>query len=129
MTANLNKFESPQEGMTELEKWLGRHTKEVVILAFSHFKEMSADQHTDLTNFLKEHFKAKLCPKPQVVHILSHDLKAISFIIIHSGTSAYDTNTSNNGLITIKMFFLSSNLCEALTQGLLGKWLPGHPLL
>uniref|UniRef100_A0A8C1K066 Zgc:64065 n=1 Tax=Cyprinus carpio TaxID=7962 RepID=A0A8C1K066_CYPCA len=54
-----------KEGMTELEKWLGRHTKEVVILAFSHFKEMSADQHTDLTNFLKEHFKAKLCPKPQ----------------------------------------------------------------
>lgn len=55
-----------KEGMTELEKWLGQHTKEVVILAFSHFKEMSADQHTDLTNFLKEHFKTKLCPKPQV---------------------------------------------------------------
>ncbi len=78
MTANLNKCESPQEGMTELEKWLGQHTKEVVILAFSHFKEMSADQHTDLTNFLKEHFKTKLCPKPQVVHALCHDLKAIS---------------------------------------------------
>ncbi|RXN33529.1 PI-PLC X domain-containing 1-like protein [Labeo rohita] len=55
-----------KEGMTELEKWLGQHTKEVVILAFSHFKEMSDDQHTELTNFLKEHFKTKLCPKPQV---------------------------------------------------------------
>lgn len=61
--------------MTELEKWLGQHTKEVVILAFSHFKEMSDDQHTELTNFLKEHFKTKLCPKPQVVHIRSRDLK------------------------------------------------------
>lgn len=55
-----------KEAMAELEKWLGQHSKEVVILAFSHFKEMSADQHTDLTNFLKEHFKTKLCPKAKV---------------------------------------------------------------
>uniref|UniRef100_A0A8C2CLL2 Zgc:112023 n=1 Tax=Cyprinus carpio TaxID=7962 RepID=A0A8C2CLL2_CYPCA len=57
MTANLD---LPQEGMTELEKRLGQHTKEVVILAFLHFKETSADQHTDMTNFLKEPFKTKL---------------------------------------------------------------------
>nr|XP_001923476.1 PI-PLC X domain-containing protein 1-like [Danio rerio] len=55
-----------KEAMTELKTWLGQHSKEVVILAFSHFKEMSADQHTDLTNFLKEHFKTKLCPKAKM---------------------------------------------------------------
>ncbi|XP_051568363.1 PI-PLC X domain-containing protein 1 isoform X1 [Myxocyprinus asiaticus] len=55
-----------KEGMTELDKWLEQHSKEVVILTFSHFKEMTADQHNGLTNFLKEHFKTKLCPKPQV---------------------------------------------------------------
>ncbi|KAI7807762.1 PI-PLC X domain-containing protein 1-like [Triplophysa rosa] len=52
-----------KEGMTELATWLRQHTKEVVILAFSHFKEMSDSQHSDLTGFLKEHFKTKLCPK------------------------------------------------------------------
>lgn len=55
-----------KEGMTELETWLRQHTKEVVILAFSHFKEMSDSQHSELTSFLKEHFKTKLCPKTQI---------------------------------------------------------------
>lgn len=55
-----------KEGMTELETWLKQHSKEVVILAFSHFKEMADSQHNDLTSFLKEHFKTKLCPRTQV---------------------------------------------------------------
>uniref|UniRef100_A0A8C2CE67 Zgc:112023 n=1 Tax=Cyprinus carpio TaxID=7962 RepID=A0A8C2CE67_CYPCA len=46
------------------------HTKEVVILAFLHFKETSADQHTDMTNFLKEPFKTKLKLCPQCTNII-----------------------------------------------------------
>ncbi|XP_073808832.1 PI-PLC X domain-containing protein 1-like isoform X1 [Danio rerio] len=51
-----------QEAMEEVDTWLGKHSKEVVILAFSHFKKMSTEQHTKLITFLKDHFKAKLCP-------------------------------------------------------------------
>ncbi|NP_958491.1 PI-PLC X domain-containing protein 1-like [Danio rerio] len=51
-----------KEAMEEVDTWLGKHSKEVVILAFSHFKEMSTEQHTKLMTFLKDHFKAKLCP-------------------------------------------------------------------
>ncbi|KAK2888893.1 hypothetical protein Q8A67_014268 [Cirrhinus molitorella] len=79
-----------KEGMTELETWLRQHTKEVVILSFSHFKEMSDDQHTELTSYLKELFKTKLCPKPQVPSLKDCWENGYQFILSYDNRNVDD---------------------------------------
>ncbi|KAL1273242.1 hypothetical protein QQF64_029104 [Cirrhinus molitorella] len=79
-----------KEGMTELETWLRQHTKEVVILSFSHFKEMSDDQHTELTSYLKELFKTKLCPKPQVPSLKDCWESGYQFILSYDNRNVDD---------------------------------------
>nr|XP_055069820.1 PI-PLC X domain-containing protein 1-like [Misgurnus anguillicaudatus] len=79
-----------KEGMTELETWLRQHSKEVVILAFSHFKEMADSQHNDLTSFLKEHFKTKLCPKTQVPSLKDCWENGYQVILSYENSSVHD---------------------------------------
>ncbi|XP_055068843.2 PI-PLC X domain-containing protein 1 isoform X1 [Misgurnus anguillicaudatus] len=51
-----------KEALTEIAHWLDRHTKEVVIIAFSAFDGMNQDQHKDLIQFLSATFDNKICP-------------------------------------------------------------------
>ncbi|XP_026070078.1 PI-PLC X domain-containing protein 1-like isoform X1 [Carassius auratus] len=148
-----------KEGMTELEKWLGQHTKEVVILAFSHFKEMSADQHTGLTNFLKEHFKTKLCPKPQVPSlkdcwesgyqvVLSYENRSVDDPVLWPGIAYWRADNSDpkevisylnsqkqkgrpEGLFVagLNLTFDGNDMLLYLTKSLKEKTMTAYPLL
>ncbi|XP_056314940.1 PI-PLC X domain-containing protein 1-like isoform X1 [Danio aesculapii] len=95
-----------KEAMIELKTWLGQHSKEVVILAFSHFKEMSAEQHTNLIKFLKEHFQAKICPDNGMLSlkdcwesgyqvILSYDNRNVEDPVLWPGIEYWWANNSD----------------------------------
>ncbi|XP_056314942.1 PI-PLC X domain-containing protein 1-like isoform X2 [Danio aesculapii] len=102
----IKKWSITQEAMIELKTWLGQHSKEVVILAFSHFKEMSAEQHTNLIKFLKEHFQAKICPDNGMLSlkdcwesgyqvILSYDNRNVEDPVLWPGIEYWWANNSD----------------------------------
>lgn len=51
-----------QTCMEEINEFLSEHSKEIVLLDFNHFFNISQDQHQSLMNMLLEIFGCKLCP-------------------------------------------------------------------
>nr|XP_057930141.1 PI-PLC X domain-containing protein 1 isoform X2 [Doryrhamphus excisus]XP_057930143.1 PI-PLC X domain-containing protein 1 isoform X2 [Doryrhamphus excisus] len=51
----------------EIREWLDAHPKEVVILSFSHFLDVSSELHTLLLASIRHIFSSKLCPKMEAL--------------------------------------------------------------
>ncbi|XP_062330239.1 PI-PLC X domain-containing protein 1-like [Osmerus eperlanus] len=49
--------------LSEIHSWLENHSKEVVILALSHFHNLSVSNHDHLVSFIKTLFGSKLLPR------------------------------------------------------------------
>ena len=51
-----------ESGMREINEWLEEHPKEVVLIDFNHFYEMTAEDHQVLTLQIPQIFGDKVCP-------------------------------------------------------------------
>lgn len=50
------------QGLKQILQWLQEHPKEVVLLDFNHFYDMTDKQHSTLIKMISENFQHRLCP-------------------------------------------------------------------
>ncbi len=63
-----------KEGMAQVADFLHSHTKEIVLLDFNHFYDMSLHQHEYFVNLLLEIFGSKLVPLLDMESVTLHEL-------------------------------------------------------
>ncbi|XP_051273956.1 PI-PLC X domain-containing protein 1 isoform X2 [Dicentrarchus labrax] len=80
--------------LKDINDWAGRHPKEILILAFSHFKgfDKSTEKqlHTHLINFIKTLFGAKLIPKGAIPTLKSCWDKGRNVIVSYDYAASQD---------------------------------------
>uniref|UniRef100_A0AAZ3SF96 Phosphatidylinositol-specific phospholipase C, X domain containing 1 n=1 Tax=Oncorhynchus tshawytscha TaxID=74940 RepID=A0AAZ3SF96_ONCTS len=77
--------------LQEIRSWLDVHSREVVLLSFSHFLGLNQDLHTGLISTIRTIFNARLCPTTEVVTL--RNLWSLGYQVIvsyeHSMVSLY----------------------------------------
>ncbi|CDQ97172.1 unnamed protein product [Oncorhynchus mykiss] len=77
--------------LQEIRSWLDVHSREVVLLSFSHFLGLNQDLHTGLISTIRTIFTARLCPTTEVVTL--RNLWSLGYQVIvsyeHSMVSLY----------------------------------------